>query len=210
MSITKLYDERINKAMVNILSDKGFDRQWINGINVMSELENLLNELVEKYSGTPEERQKVFHLVHVWGGITGRNIYVKTDGGFRWEQVDEYYKPFVNVCLSIKGNSYADLEIAYKAAVAFNKNVKNIGYSFITKHLHFWGYKNLGKWTFPPHDSVMAENYMKKKYYRHADIIPYWKRIYEEAECNGLDVSEYERKLFNQYHKIRPIGQIAG
>ncbi len=83
MSITRLYDERINNAMVNILSNKGFDRQWINGINVMSELEKLLNELVIKYTETSEERQKVFHLVQIWGGITGRNIYVKTDGGFR-------------------------------------------------------------------------------------------------------------------------------
>ena len=63
MSITRLYDERINNAMVNILSNKGFDRQWINGINVMSELEKLLNELVIKYTETSEERQKVFHLV---------------------------------------------------------------------------------------------------------------------------------------------------
>ena len=57
MSITRLYDERINNAMVNILSNKGFDRQWINGINVMSELEKLLNELVIKYTETSEERQ---------------------------------------------------------------------------------------------------------------------------------------------------------
>ena len=67
MSITRLYDERINNAMVNILSNKGFDRQWINGINVMSELEKLLNELVIKYTETSEERQKVFHLVQICG-----------------------------------------------------------------------------------------------------------------------------------------------
>ena len=205
MSITRLYDERINNAMVNILSNKGFDRQWINGINVMSELEKLLNELVIKYTETSEERQKVFHLVQIWGGITGRNIYIKTNGGFRWEQVDEFYKPFVNVCLSIKGHSDADFEKAYRDAVDFNNNVKYIGYSFITKHLRFWGYKNLGEWTFPPYDSVMAEKYMKKKYYRHADIIPYWKRIYTESIEKGLSVSEYERKLFNHYHKVKKV-----
>ena len=193
MSITRLYDERINNAMVNILSNKGFDRQWINGINVMSELEKLLNELVIKYTETSEERQKVFHLVQIWGGITGRNIYIKTNGGFRWEQVDEFYKPFVNVCLSIKGHSDADFEKAYRDAVDFNNNVKYIGYSFITK------------WTFPPYDSVMAEKYMKKKYYRHADIIPYWKRIYTESIEKGLSVSEYERKLFNHYHKVKKV-----
>lgn len=200
MNIEKLNDDRINKVMVNILLNKGFDHHWLDEFNTLSELESVLNNLVRNYKETSEERLKVFHLIQLWGGITGRNIYVMSNGGFSWKDIDNHYKSFVDSCLSIKGHTNADFDAAYDAMKKFNNNVKNISYSFISKQLRFWGYKNLREWTFPPYDSVMVKEYMKKKYYRHTDIIPYWQKIYKEAADYGQTVSQYERYLFNKFH----------
>ena len=87
------------------------------------------------------------------------------------------------------------MQTALKSAVEFNK-LKYIGYSFITKHLRFWTYPQLKLQMFPPYDSVMSCHYMKKCY-SYKDIIPYWQRIYKEAEKNHMSVAEYERILFN-------------
>lgn len=133
----------------------------------------------------------------------GRMIYVRGDG-FDWNKIDKHYEALIESCFSVNGHADNDFKIVFKAAVEFKKNVKYIGYSFITKHLRFWGYKNLEEWTFPPYDTVMACKYMKQCYdYR--DIIFYWKRIYGEAIEKNISVSEYERYLFNRLQGEKQI-----
>ena len=199
MDITPLYNDIISKSIISNIRQKGFDVNEIDKIVTLSELEQCIFEHVNIYGGSSDERLRVFHLVQIWGGNSGRNIYVQGKG-LNWEKVDKHYKTLVDVCLSIEGYSDTDFRKAFYAAVEFNKNVKNIGFSFITKHIRFWGYKNLKEWTFPPYDSVMSCNYMKQCYdYR--DIVFFWKKIFAEAKEKKLNVSEYERKLFNQYQK---------
>lgn len=179
MDIIPLYSDKISKSIVSNIRKKGFAVDEIDEIDTLSALEQRIFDYVENYGGSSDERLRVFHLIQIWGGNTGRNIYVQGEG-LKWEKVDKHYKTFVDVCLSIKGYSEADFRKAFYAAVEFNKNVKNISYSFITKHIRFWGYKNLKEWVFPPYDSVMSCNYMKQCYDYH-DIVFFWKKIFAEA-----------------------------
>lgn len=199
MNIQPLFNDRISKSIISNIRKKGFTIYEMDDITELSVLENRILEHVTNYGGTSEERLLVFHLVQIWGGNSGRNIYVQGNG-LDWGETDKHYKIFVDACLSIKGRTDDDFQKAFHTACEFNNSTKNIGFSFITKHLRFWGYRNLGEWTFPPYDTVMACNYMKQCY-DHRDIFFYWKRIYAEAENKGMTVSEYERNLFNQYQK---------
>lgn len=187
--------------MVNLLSNKSFDRKWLDGVKNLLELEKLLFKLVIEYKGTTDERLKVFHLIQIWGGVSGRNFYLNPETGFNWNNLDERYKEFVDACSKIEGHTETDFVSAYTAVINLSKKVDYLGPSFATKHLRFWCYPKLKEWTFPPYDSVLASEYMKKKGLRYSDIIPYWKRIYTEAAEKKSNVMEYERQLFNLYHK---------
>ena len=199
MELPELHNNNLSSTIINIVSDKGFCREWLNGIETLTDLEEHLFVLVTNYGGTTEERLKVFHLVQIWGGKSGRNIYVMGKDGFCWNIIDQYYSQFINTCRSLTGHTESDMKNAYRAVMSFNEKVKNIGPSFITKHLRFWTYPNLHNEMFPPYDSVMATNYMHKKYYRYSDIVPYWQKIYKEASKGHLPVALYERILFNNF-----------
>lgn len=197
-TITKLQplkNDNVSKAIVTNIIKQGIDLHGLDGITSLSVLERKICELVSNYKGTSEERQLIFHLVQIWGGRTGRYIYVRPKDGFKWEEIDEIYEPFVETCSTITGTGVNDMQVVFNAMVKFN-NVKYIGYSFITKHLRFWTYPKLKLQMFPPYDSNMSCKYMKRCY-NYKDIIPYWQRIYKEASDKNLSVSEYERDIFN-------------
>lgn len=202
MELPKLHNNNLSSSMINIVSDKGFRREWLDKIETLTDLEKYLFELVSNYRGTVEERQKVFHLVQIWGGKTGRNIYVMGEKGFCLDNIDQHYAQFVESCRALTGHTEADIRKAYQTVMALNDRVNNIGPSFITKHLRFWTYPNLHDDMFPPYDSVMAKNFMNKKYHRYADIVPYWIKIYKEAADRNLSVALYERNLFNHYCNV--------
>lgn len=192
-----LRNDNVSQAIVTIIKNQGIDLHGMDGITSLLELERKICELVMNYKGSSEERQIIFHLIQIWGGRAGRSIYVRPQQRFNWNDVDMYYKPFIDSCRSIKGTSISDMQSTLSAAVDLN-GLKYIGYTFITKHLRFWTYPQLKLQMFPPYDSKMSRCYMNRRY-NYKDIIPYWQRIYREAAQKRMSVAEYERNLFNGF-----------
>jgi hypothetical protein len=188
--------------MVNLLSDKGFRREWIQGIGGLNDLEFEIFKLIEDYRDTRDERLRIFHLIQIWGGFSGRNIYLNPDNGFDWDVIDIHYLKLINSCRRIKDHSENSQEVALKAIQEFNKNVKYIGIPFITKHVRFWLYDSTGNRMLPIYDSVMAQGYMGQKRVNYKDLKAYWVKMIEEAKQQGLSLAAYERREYNRIKSI--------
>lgn len=201
LNIPPLTNDNIAKSIVSVIHNKGIQLDYLNGIVLLSELEQMLFGLVTNYGGTADERQQIFHLIQIWGGPTGRHIYTPKKLPFNWNIIDEHYSTFIYNVSLITGCSVNDFIQARNACYDFKQSVGNIGisYSFITKHLRFWSFPNLRANLFPPYDSKAATQYMQHIRYNERDMVPYWQRIYREANEQGLPVSIYERNLFNTF-----------
>lgn len=199
LSLSPLASDSTIKVMVNLLSDKGFRREWTEGVETPNALEEKIFELIENYGGTRDERLRIFHLIQIWGGYSGRNIYLDPENGFDWNSIDNHYKNLIDECRKIKDHSAASREIALRAISVFNKNVKHIGISFITKHARFWLYDKTGDKMLPIYDSVMAKRYMNHSSVREEDLVLYWDRIVRESEDKKVSLAQYERTLYNQF-----------
>jgi hypothetical protein len=92
-----------------------------------------IHRLIEIYIQNPDEDilKKIFIWIHLWGGITGRNIFVQ-NGGFEVNYNSEIYQQGVQ--LIIEGN--------YVEASNLLNNINQLNISFITKHIHFWSNGN--------------------------------------------------------------------
>ena len=199
LSLSPLESNSEIKVMVNLLSDKGFCREWTDGIDNANALEVKIFKLIEKYGGTRDERLHIFHLIQIWGGFSGRNVYLNPQNGFDWNSIDSHYKNLIDACRTIKDHSEASRKKALHAIKVFKKSVKYIGVSFITKHVRFWLYDYSGDKMLPIYDSVMSEDYMNQKYMTYKGLAEYWDRMVRESEDKNVSLAEYERTLYNQF-----------
>lgn len=198
LHIPPLVQNSLPTVMINLLSDKGFHREWMNGIDTLEVLEQEIFKLIENYAQAKEERLRIFHLIQIWGGFSGRNIYLNSKDGFNWDEIDPQYEKLINVCRSIKDHSLDSRGKVLKAIKEFNKSVKGIGISFITKHTRFWLYNGTGDNMLPIFDSIMAIGYMKDNNISYKRLKLYWGRIIGEADEKKVSLAEYERMIFNQ------------
>lgn len=199
ISLSPLESDAKIRTMVNLLSDKSFRREWTEGIETANALEKKIFELIENYGGSRDERLRIFHLIQIWGGFSGRNIYLDPENGFDWNSIDSHYKNLIDECRKIKDHSVASRAIALRAISVFNKNVNHIGISFITKHVRFWLYDKTGDKMLPIYDSVMAKRYMNHGSVREKDLVLYWDRMVRESEDKKVSLAQYERTLYNQF-----------
>lgn len=198
LAITPLASDSKIRVMINLLSDKSFCREWTEGIKTANALEKTIFGLIENYGGTRDERLRVFHLIQIWGGFSGRNIYLDPENGFDWNSIDSYYKILIDVCRQIDDHSEASREIVLRAIKVFKKNIKHIGVSFITKHVRFWLYDTSGDRMLPIYDSIMSKRYMNQKYMTYKGLTAYWERMVVESEGKKISLAEYERIIYNQ------------
>ena len=199
LSLSPLESDSEIKVMVNLLSDKGFCREWIDGIDNANALEVEIFKLIEKYGGTRDERLHIFHLIQIWGGFSGRNVYLNPQNGFDWNAIDLHYKNLIDECRKVKDHSEDSREKVLRAIKLFNKSVKHIGVPFITKHVRFWLYDHTGDRMLPIYDSVMSSKYMNQKTISYKGLKAYWDKMVVEAEGNGISLAECERRLYNRF-----------
>ena len=145
---------------------------------------------------------RIFIKVHVWGGRSGRNIFVR-EGGLNWAAVRPHYKQLVDVCRN-QTQIATPSEIA-QAGEAFGNSVKNIGISFITKHIHFWTYVSRGENALPIFDSIMSNRLGIAQQWCHADC--YWEGMsILLANNQGYtpwpnSMNSFERQLFKYFRE---------
>ena len=147
---------------------------------------------------------RIFVKIHVWGGPTGRSVFVK-DGGLKWPVVRSHYKRLVDVCLNPQSSQDEILE----AGIIFDFRVDYVGVSFITKHIHFWTQAKRGGNALPIFDRIMAEGFGLTHSWRHVDC--YWEGMQQVFDARlgtpwPTDMDSFERQLFKHF-KNHPVNQ---
>lgn len=194
----------VPRSMITLLSGQGthpefhfikenFSEQFDNDINKLEQ--NIFDCVCGYHHG--DDLESIFHKIQIWGGITGRNIYVRQN--FSWSSIAPKYQNLVDACLNINDLSEESIVRLYDAFVRFNE-VKNIGVSFITKHIHFWTYVNLKQDAFPIFDKVMSENLLGERVnFRNLKV--YWRYMITKAKEENVNLMSLERQLFNYYQR---------
>lgn len=149
--------------------------------------------------------ERVFHLIQIWGGLSGRGIYVSQP--FEWTAFSPIYCRLINTCRSIAVIDDRTCTDVYEAINAFLEglraiNYKGLGVAFITKHAHFWTHKNLPDNMLPIYDNTFARNIT-----REGDnatlphLLQFWEAMRCKAEIEGVGLTNLERMLFGYYSR---------
>lgn len=183
------------KSMITLLTKRGLvDKGFFTFIKTDDELELEIINKINFYSNE-KELEDIFHLIQIWGGSTGRGLYIHGDG-FVWENILPQYKELVSCCLSIKEVTEDNIDKLYRTVYNFNQNVPRIGVSFITKHTRYWLCRTLGNNTLPIYDSIMANYVMQKPIADIRHLREYWNAMAVKAKDLGVGLMPMERQIF--------------
>lgn len=194
LDIPQLEGDKKPTTMINFLSDKRFDREWVKNVNSLWDLEILILESIEEYADNKSDDLllKIFHLIEIWGGYSGRSVYLDYEEGFDWDNIRGNYKNIVDVCLNICSFDNETLKKVYHAIKEYK--IAHIGMSFATKHVRFWTYHRLGHNMLPIYDKKMV-NYYKKKSGGKYNVLNYWKWMRDNRQDKSL--AKMEREIYN-------------
>lgn len=183
------------KSMITLLTKRGFvDDSLFDFLVNDDDLERLILDKINKYN-QGDGLEEIFHLIQIWGGSTGRIIYVTRDE-FNWDNIVHQYQRLVDICLSVSEINESTLSRLTEAISEFDMFVKNIGVSFITKHTRYWLYKSLGNNALPIYDSVMANYVMQKKTPNLRHLSEYWNIMVKKANDMNIALMPLERQIF--------------
>jgi len=157
-------------------------------------LEEKILEKIELYSKDLNDKvlAEIFHAIQLWGGKEGRYIYVRGEG-FDDNFNLESYRKLVGDCMA------GDVDQIIKSISEFDKEVKYLGISFITKHVRFWSSMNKKTKMLPIYDKIMAQGVMNVDTPKYKDLKVYWDSMRKAAADQSLDINDLERSLFNFY-----------
>ena len=163
-------------------------------IKVISVLEDKIFKKVDAYyvSQNLELLEEIFHCVQLWGGVTGRNIYVRGKGFADNFNLISYEK------LANKINVISNLRDAVKALQEFKSANKHINVSFITKHSRFMSARNEIFGQLPIYDSILSKNIMNKNP-TFKDLHHYWEEMINLSKEYNISLKELERIIFNYF-----------
>lgn len=190
------------KAMITLLTKKSilpFD--FFAGFHKDDDIEGEILRRIKEYS-TGDDIETIFHLIQVWGGATGRYIYI-FDGGFNWTKLSAQYKSLVETCLSVNDLSESSIGKLVCAVSEFDKSVAHMGIAFITKHTRFWLNRSLGLNALPIYDSIMASCVMRRNTVESKHLSEYWKVMMAKAKQLGIELMPLERQIFKYAYEQR-------
>ena len=196
------------RGMFTVLLNQGVvDEHFLDGIHTMNGLEAQIFNLIDRYPMNGVSSERIFHLIEIWGGRTGRRFYC--DQPFNWQDIEPIYNGLLNDFLAIDHIDDHILEQAASAVNTFYNAIHEVGYkgmavAFITKHSRFWMHKNLPNSMLPIYDSTFSDNVMQKgttAHYRH--LLPFWRGMVAKAEQEHVSLTSLERQLFNYYRIIQ-------
>lgn len=142
---------------------------------------------------------EVFHLVQLWGGASGRNIYVR-GGGFEQNYNSQAYKQFALAASSRGETVERRIEIMNRAA----DQISNWGPSFATKHSRFWA-EAAGATAMPIYDRNIARGCLGYRWVRWSDYREYVQHLAAVAGKGDVVINQLERLAFNFFSS--PEGQ---
>ena len=88
------------KSMVTLLIKKGLvSENLFESIQNDDELEHAILERIKNYKAD-DNLELIYHMIQIWGGSTGRGVYVLGDV-FDWNKIKPHYQKLVSRCLDI-------------------------------------------------------------------------------------------------------------
>jgi len=167
----------------------------------MEELQRGIITRMQDYLGHPSTAVliEVFHMVQLWGGASGRNIYVRS-GGFQQNFDCGAYASFA-MAASSRGET---LEQRIKCMIRAANQISHWGPSFATKHSRFWG-EAAGAAAMPIYDRNIARGCLGHRIVRWVDYPQYVRDLTAAAERREVPSELLERSMFNFF--ASPAGQ---
>lgn len=183
------------KSMVTLLTRKGIVCEKIfDSIKNDDELEQTILLKIKNYK-IVDDLELIFHLIQIWGGSTGRGIYVLGDG-FDWNKIKHHYQNLVSRCIEVASMDEQAMCFVVDAVRQFDHSVEQMGVSFITKHTRYWLYKAVGYDALPIYDSIMARFVMQKKSATMIHLPEYWTAMMKKAKECEIGLMQLERQIF--------------
>lgn len=168
--------------------------------NATLEIEKHIGDLIKKYCNEPNSDllKTIFHYIQLWGGITGRNIYVR-NGGFENNFKLDYYKSIVEKIIVLKQDT---LESDLKVIEEQFTQIPHIGVAYGTKHIRFWSINaNKNSIQLPILDRVISIGLLNTPYCAWRHYYTYVKQMQEEAEKRNISITALERTLYNKLNE---------
>ena len=183
------------KAMITLLTKRELvDNSTFENLENDDDLERFIFEKVRTFKPY-DNLEEIFHLIQIWGGSTGRVIYVAKNK-FNWGNIEHQYQRLVDICMSVHEVNDTTISLLVDAVSKFDASVQNIGVSFITKHTRYWLHKTLGDNTLPIYDSIMANYVMQKKMPSIKHLAEYWNAMMKKATDLNITLNSLERQTF--------------
>ena len=167
--------------------------------SALAKIENTIKLLIDDYkkSKSDDKLLAIFHHIHFWGGITGRNIYIR-NGGFENNFNIDTYKKIVEKTIHLKQQT---LNEDLKQIADWFMSIPQLGVAFGTKHLRFWSINaNENKIELPVLDSILAIRLLYKCNPTWKDYYSYVKQMQDEAKNRNITVTKLERGLYNEFN----------
>jgi hypothetical protein len=159
---------------------------------IKEEIRRLLNEGTK---AADESYISVFHKIQLWGGVAGRNIYVR-NGGFDENFTLSAYKEIVKDVASI--DSIESFDARIPALVGTCRQIHHWGPAFATKHFKFIS-SAAGGFLLPIYDSVIARGLYGIDAANWDNYQRYVHDIHNFAVQQNSSVEIVERVLFNHF-----------
>jgi hypothetical protein len=198
LTIMRMQTTFINRG-ININTKFFIPNENIDFGKATFEIERHIEKLIKEFIYINDDNKliDIFHFIQFWGGITGRNIYVK-NGGFENNFTLDAYKAIVEIAININPETCKD---DLKKVEVLSKQIKNIGISFTTKHLSFWS-RFINKYNFilPVLDSTLSLNLLYKCNPSWKDYRQYVEQMQIEASKKNTTVTILERELYNYFN----------
>jgi hypothetical protein len=163
------------------------DIVWQN--TMLQHLSQSIYEMINQYhiKQSDELLTKIFIWIQLWGGNSGRSVFVRGQGWLQNFNI-EAYRDAVQLILN------ADFQ---NALTTLNGNIYGISTAFATKHIHFWSNA-----VAPIYDSIIAAIIFgrNKNQVRPNEYQPYINgldQLINKINNNQVTRSSIERNLFN-------------
>jgi len=179
-AFTVIKDHGLENYVNNLEWNKDGNITWQN--EMLRKISDDILKMIEIWKETEDSEllKKIFIYIQLWGGNSGRYIFLIKNGGFQKNYTEQVYKKACNMSINKEKDSLNEyIKLEY------------IGISFASKHMFFWSNKSL-----PIFDKILSSilfgrNPNIKYYNQYLDVLT---KLGEEKNVN---LSVIERSIFN-------------
>jgi hypothetical protein len=178
-------------ALIDVANGRGLPQQ-------VQDLEQRTLGKMRDYLRNPNQvlLAEIFHMVQLWGGRAGRNIYVMNQGfAANWNPAA--YQQFVEASARVAPVAWPGPDPRVPLLIAAADQINQFGVAFATKHARFWAQAAMAQ-PLPIFDRIMALGSMGIRPHWN-DYARYISEMAAHARQANMDVATLERDAFAQF-----------